>query len=158
MGQQVAQLHYRYIMMIMMMKLCVGGVIPEHDEPSLWICISVFANQIYIFGKYMFFLLWGVYNKFQDLILSCILFVVALVFGHTVSVHTRPQISHVFWWVENFFGVTGNGGLLYVLKVEPLLLACSGGAGSVQSSFVFMAEYCYAEQPFPLIANRFSHC
>lgn len=156
-GQQVAQLRDRYIMMIMI-KLCVGGVIPEHDELSLWICISVFANQIYIFGIYMFFILWGVYNTFQDLILSSIFFIVALVFGHTVCVHNHPQISHILWCVENFLGVTGDGGVLYVLKVEPLSLAYSGGAGPVQSSFVFMAEYCYAGQPFPLIANRFSRC
>jgi hypothetical protein len=34
-GQQVAQLHDRYVVMIMMMKFCVGGVMPENDEPSL---------------------------------------------------------------------------------------------------------------------------
>jgi len=60
--------------------------------------------------------------------------------------------------LEVFLVVTGNGRLLYVLKLEPLSLACSGGAGPVHSSCVFMAEYCCAKQQFPLIANRFSYC
>jgi hypothetical protein len=120
MGQQVVQPHDRYIMMIMMMKFCVGDVIPEHDEPSLWICISIFAD--YIFGVFMFLILWGVYNKFQDLILPCILFTCCCSFWqHCICTHSPSNFpyfvtywkffSYRKWWaavcVKTWTSVTG---------------------------------------------------